>query len=99
MLTTLPHVCVYCPWRAPFAAVLGRSNPEASAGLDAVSAALSQEVLQQGTYRGRPLPPLVKVPDDELASTSTGIKVWRQLLEVVQEACATATATTPTAND
>jgi hypothetical protein len=56
-------------------------------------------VLEQGTFRGRPLPPLVKVPDEQLARTSTAIKVWRQLLEVVQEACATATATTPTAND
>lgn len=61
-----------------------RSAPETAGRLEDASRQLQQELQQQGTLRGKPVPVMVKVPDPDLEATSGAVRVWRQQIQLVQ---------------
>jgi hypothetical protein len=52
--------------------------------LEQVSRQLQQEYRESGKLRGKVVPVMVRVQDDELEATSSALKVWRQQLELVE---------------
>ena len=61
-----------------------RSIPEAAKALEARSEAAAKELLEKGTLKGKQIPVMVKVADEELAATSSGLRVWGQMIGLVE---------------
>jgi hypothetical protein len=61
-----------------------RSIPEAAKELEAVTEAAAKNLLEKGRFKGKELPPMVKVLDDELAATSSGLRVWGQMIGLAE---------------
>eukprot|EP00775_Hariotina_reticulata_P010537 gene10537-10697_t len=61
-----------------------KSNPDAATALEQVSRQLQQEYQESGKLRGKVVPVMVRVQDDELEATSSAVKVWKQQLELVE---------------